>query len=127
MKLRLNLGERDLAYRFQIGQATVSRYFDQWLDVLYSSLSFVIRWPEQGELLKTIPMEFCKHFRSCVVIINCFEVFIEHPTSLSTRAQTWYNYKHYNTAKFLIGITSQGSVTYISQVKAGVEEHQMFS
>ena len=24
MKLRLNLGEQDLAYRFQIGQATVS-------------------------------------------------------------------------------------------------------
>ena len=113
MKLRLNLGERDLAYRFQIGQATVSRYFDQWLDVLYSSLSFVIRWPERGELLKTIPKEFCKHFRSCVVIIDCFEVFIKHPTSLSARDQTWSNYKHYNTAKFLIRRYHSSRLSYI--------------
>ena len=105
MKLQLNLGERALAYRFQIGQATVSRYFNRWLDVLYSSLSFAIRWPERGELLKTMPLEFRKHFRSCVVIIDCFEVFIECPTSLSAKAQAWSNYKHHNTAKFLIGIT----------------------
>ena len=115
MKLRLNLGEQDLAYRFQNGQATVSRYFNRGLDVLYSSLSFLIRWPEQDELLKMMPMEFRKHFRSCVVIIDCFEVFIKRPTSLSARAQTWSNYKHHNTAKFLIDITPQGSVTYISQ------------
>ena len=89
MKLWLNLGEQDLAYRFQIGQATVSQYFNRGLDVLYSSLSFLIRWPEQDELLKTMPMEFRKHFRSCVVIIDCFEVFIKCPTSLSARAQTW--------------------------------------
>ena len=115
MKLRLNLGDQDLAYRFQIGQATVSRYFNSWLDVLYSSLSFVIRWPERGELLKTMPMDFRKHFRKCVVIIDCFEIFIEHLTSLSARAQTWSNYKHHNTAKFLIGITPQGSIAYVSQ------------
>ena len=115
MKLQLNLGDQDLAYRFQIGQATVSQYFNRWLDVLYSNLSFVIRWPEQGELLKMMAMEFCKHFRSCVVIIDCFKVFIECPTSLSARAQTWSNYKYYNTVKFLIGITPQGSVAYISQ------------
>ena len=83
--------------------------------MLYSSLSFLIRWPERGELLKTMPMEFRKHFRSCVVIIDCFEVFIECPTSLSARAQAWSNYKHHNTAKFLIGITPRGSVTYICQ------------
>ena len=115
MKLRLNLGEQHLAYRFQIGQATVSRYFNRGLDVLYSTLSFLIRWPEQDELLKTMPMKFCKQFRSCVEIIDCFEVFIKCPTSLSARAQTWSNYKHHNTAKVLIDITPQGSVTYISQ------------
>jgi len=115
MKLRLNLGDQDLAYRFQIGQATVSRYFNRWLDVLYLSLSFLIKWPERGELLKTMPMEFRKHFRNCVVIIDCFEIFIERPTSLSARAQTWSNYKHHNTAKYLIGITPQGSIAFISQ------------
>lgn len=29
------------------------------------------------------------------------------------RAQTWSSYKHHNTAKYLIGITPQGVISYI--------------
>lgn len=115
MKLRLNLGDQDLAYRFQVTQSTVSRYFNRWLDVMYVSLSCLVTWPERDQLMKTMPMEFRKHFKKCVVIIDCFKIFIERPTSQSARAQTWSNYKHHNTVKFLIGITPQGSVAFISQ------------
>ena len=115
MKLRLNLGDQDLAYRFQVTQSTVSRYFNRWLDVLYTCLSCLITWPERDQLMKTMPMEFRKHFRKCVVIVDCFEIFVERPTSQGARAQTWSNYKHHNTVKFLIGITPQGSVAFISQ------------
>ena len=115
MKLHLNLGDQDLAYRFQVTQSTVSRYFNRWIDVLYTCFSCLITWPERDELMKTMPMEFRKHFRKCVVIIDCFEIFIERPTSQTPRAQTWSNYKHHNTVKFLIGITPQGSVAFISQ------------
>ena len=120
MKLRLNLGDQDLAYRFQITQPTVSRYCNRWMDVLYTCLSCLVTWPEREELMKTMPIEFRKHFRKCVVIIDCFEVFIERPTSQTARSQTWSNYKHHNTMKYLIGITLQGSVAFISQA-----EHQM--
>ena len=86
MKLHLNLGDQDLAYRFGINQSTVSRYFTKVLDVLYTKLSCLIYWPERSELLKTMPMEFRKYFKKCVVIIDCFEIFIERPTSLAARA-----------------------------------------
>ena len=115
VKLRLSLGDQDLSYRFGISQATVSNYFGAWIDVMYTRLSSLISWPERSELMKTMPSEFRKHFRKCVVIIDCFEIFIERPTSLTARAQTWSNYKHHNTVKFLIGITPQGSVAFISQ------------
>ena len=82
-------------------------YFDAWIDVMYTRLSSLISWPERSELMKTMPLEFRKHFRKCEVIIDCFEIFIERPTSLTACAQTWANYKHYNTVKFLIGITPQ--------------------
>ena len=72
MKLCLNLGDQDLAYRFQVTQSTVSRYFNRWVDVLYTCLLCLITWPERDELLRTMPMEFRKHFRKCVVIIDCF-------------------------------------------------------
>ena len=83
--------------------------------MLYTCLSCLVTWPEREELMKTIPVEFRKHFRKCVVIIDFFEVFIERPTSQTARSQTWSNYKHHNTIKYLIGITPQGSVAFISQ------------
>jgi hypothetical protein len=50
-----------------------------------------------------------------VIIIDCFEIFIERPTSLKPRAQTWSNYKKHNKVKYLIGITPQGTVGFISK------------
>ena len=47
-------------------------------------------------------------------IIDCFELFIEKPSNLLAKACTWSQYKHYNTAKYLISITPQGTVSFIS-------------
>ena len=47
------------------------------------------------------------------VVIDCFEVFIEPPSNLKARASTWSNYKHHNTVTVLLGITSQGVVSFI--------------
>ena len=38
-----------------------------------------------------------------VSIINCSEICIEQPKNLTAPGQTWSNYKHNNTAKYLIG------------------------
>ena len=35
------------------------------------------------------------------------------------RAQTWSNYKHHHTVKFLIGVSPQGFVSYISPTWGG--------
>ena len=63
-----------------------------------------------------MPMAFREKFGTKVVaIVDCFEIFIERPSNLYARAQTWSSYKHHNTAKYLIGITPQGSVSFISE------------
>ena len=115
MKLRLDVGEQDLAYRFGINQSTVSRCISKWVDILFTKLSFLIQWPERDQLLKTMPADFREHFRKCAPIIDCFEVFMQRPASLKAKAQTFSNYKKHNTVKFLIGITPQGSVAFISK------------
>ena len=115
MKLRLNVSDQDLAYRFGVNQSTISRCIAKWLDVLHVKLSPLIYWPDREQLLKTMPTCFRKNFRKCAIIIDCFEVFMERPTSLKARAQTWSNYKKHNTCKFLIGITPQGSIAFISK------------
>ena len=115
MRLRLSLSVQDLGYRFAIHKSTVSRIFSSVLDVLFVRLKYLIIWPSQDVLIKTLPMDFRKHCPKCVVIIDCFEIFIDRPTDLLARAQTYSSYKHHNTVKYLIGITPQGSVSFISE------------
>jgi len=64
-----------------------------------------------------MPNVFKQNFGS--VIIDCFEVFINRPSSLLARAITWSNYKHQNTVKFLIGVTPQGVISFISKAWGG--------
>ena len=53
------------------------------------------------------------------VIIDCFEVFINRPSNLMARAQTYSNYKNHNTVKILVGITPQGSISFASNAWGG--------
>ena len=52
-------------------------------------------------------------------IIDCFEIFIEKPTDLLSKAATWSSYKNHNTVKYLISITPQGTVSFISKGYGG--------
>lgn len=51
------------------------------------------------------------------VITGCFELFIKKPTNLLTLTKTFSLYKHHvhNTVEILVGITPQGSISFVSQ------------
>ena len=114
MRLRLGSLGPELGYHFGIHPSTVSRIFSDVIEVLYVRLKFLIVWPERDVLRKTLPMDFRKNCPNCVVIIDCFEIFIDRPSDNFAQAQTYSSYKHHNTSKFLIGVTPQGSVSFIS-------------
>ena len=71
-------------------------------------------WPDHGTIRKHLLRSFKKNFKDCVCIIDCSETFIERPKNLTARAQTWSNYKHNNTSKYLIGITPAGAISFLS-------------
>ena len=66
-----------------------------------------------------MPISFRKFFNNCCVIVDCTEVFIERPSDLLARAQVWSNYKHHSTVKFLLGITPQGTIYFVSDCVGG--------
>ena len=120
IKLRLNVPFQDLANRFVVSISTVSRIFSSWMVVMDAGLAPLISWPDRERLWRTMPMSFQYAFgKQVTVIIDCFEVFIERPTNLLARAQTFSNYKHHNTIKILIGITPQGTVCFVSEAWGG--------
>ena len=85
------------------------------IEVLYVKLKPLIIWSDRDTLLNTMPMCFRKHCPTCAVIIDCFEIFLDRPTNLLVHAQTYSSYKHHNMVKYLIGITPQGTVSFISK------------
>ena len=119
-KLRLNTPEQGLAFQFNISKTTVSRIIASWLVQMDIRLRDLIIWPDRDSLRKTMPVCFQQSFGKAVaVIIDCFEVFLDRPSNLKARASTWSNYKHKNTAKILIGITPQGTVSFVSDAWGG--------
>ena len=46
LKIRLNLMDEDLAFRFGVHRSTVSRNFHHVLDVMYVRLFDLVKWPE---------------------------------------------------------------------------------
>ena len=115
MRLRVNLSMQKLAYQFGVRASTVSRVFQTCRYVMFTSLAFLVKWAEREDLKMTLPACFKEKFSSCAVIIDCFGGFIDRPSCLLAHAQTWSSYNHHNTAKILIGITPQGTVSFISK------------
>lgn len=117
----MKLPFKDLAYRFEnISVSSISRTFSAWMIAMDIRLSPLILWPEREALWATMCLCFQYSFgKKITVIIDCFEVFIDRPSNLLARAQTFSSYKHHNTIKVLIGISPQGTITFITEACGG--------
>ena len=89
-----------------------------------NTLSPFVSWPKREQLWRTMRQCLIYSFgRKVTVVIHCFEIFIEEPTNLLARAQTFSNYKNHNT-KILIGITPQETISYVSEAWGGRMSHK---
>ena len=121
MKLRLNCGLQDLAYRLRVSLSTMTRRFQEMVDMLYIRLNFLIMWPERENLRKTMPLCFQPVYGVRVVaIIDCYEIRIEKPSNLTAKGATWSQYKQANTVKnFWVSHLKVSQLLYLI---VGVEE-----
>ncbi|XP_062500329.1 uncharacterized protein LOC134177568 [Corticium candelabrum] len=62
IKLRLNLSNEDLCYRFDVCRSTISRILSRWLTILDAELQPLILWPDRDILRKTMPKCFLSSF-----------------------------------------------------------------
>ena len=64
-------------------------------------------------------LTFKKSYPKVRTIIDCTEVFLETPSSLEVQALLWSEYKHHCTLKFLVAITPNGAVSWVSPCYGG--------
>ena len=51
--------------------------------------------------------------------IDCFEIFLEAPSNLKSRAQVWSSYKRHITMKLLIPCNLLGAINFLSRAWGG--------
>ena len=112
MKLREGFHLEDLAFRFKVCGATISNIFTTWLKLMSKELTWLVLWPDRHVMHINLP-EMLRN------IIDCTEIFIETPSDLEVAAMCWSNYKQHYTVKFLVGITPNEAISYISDVYGG--------
>ncbi|KAL6100393.1 uncharacterized protein ACO6RY_07551 [Pungitius sinensis] len=120
MRLRLDLRNRDLAYRFGVKVGTVTRTVHHMVTIMSSSLvPTAVFWPSRAELRKNLPAALRASHPDCAVIVDCFKVPFEEPVSRGNQEQHRQRVDPGspvpNVLKYLIGVAPQGVVTFVSR------------
>jgi hypothetical protein len=109
---------QDLANRFKVSTGCLSNYFNTWIVLMEKELDGLTVFPSRQVVAQTLPMSFT-NFPNIRCIIDCTEIFTERASSMLTQGQTFSNYKHHNTFKFLIAITPTGGICFVSKAWGG--------
>jgi hypothetical protein len=119
MRLKLGLVQKHLSGLFGISITLVSQIFNAWLAALdQTATKCLLFWPNKEQIHTTTPQRF-RTVRSLRAIIDCSELFIETPKDPKLQAVTWSDYKHHNTAKFLVACAPNSMITFISSIYGG--------
>ncbi|XP_040077607.1 uncharacterized protein LOC120849456 [Ixodes scapularis] len=115
VKMKHGLTFSALGVLFGIHRTSASRIFYTILDVLYVSTQEWTQWFSR-DVHASMPASFQSKYPNCRVIVDCSEVRIEKPSKVTDRVNCWSNYKSDFTLKYLVGITSSGYITFLSDV-----------
>lgn len=118
MKLRLNVHQRELASRFQIGLLTVNTVLNICVNYMYDQLSQLSTWSHRDTIFQNMPEGFKQDFPNTFAILNLIELKVErkhegpdllHPIALTCDS----------TLKSLIACDPRGVVMYVSDLFPG--------
>ena len=114
-KTKSNMSFSVLAYEFSLSESQVSRIFKKSVHIIANYFKHLIFWPSKKDILLNLPVQFRLRYFNVESIIVCFEIEIEKPSNVLQQSLTWSSYKKCNTAKYLISITPDGLINYISE------------
>lgn len=118
-KIRTNHVYTMLGDDFELSPSAIQKIFVRSIPLIASCFQELIIWPESACIQKTSPLSFHARYKHVESIIDCFEIEIEKPSNPVNQALTWSEYKKCNTLKYLISITPNGVINFISGASGG--------
>ena len=86
---------------------------------MYNHLKEIEWCPSAEQVASTLPHAFKQMYLTTYMIIDASELFVETPTDLMLQSSMWSNYKQHNTAKYIVGVTPNGAISFISAAFVG--------
>ena len=129
MKLKLDLPLFDIAKRYLVSRTTVHNVFMTYLYLLHEILfkGVLNKIPSLEKNQSCLPDSF-GDFSNCRVILDCTEFMIEKPCSdLNAASLLYSNYKHNLSAKYLIAVAPNGTITFVSNGYLGSISDKMIT
>ena len=114
MRLRLGLLVEDLTFKFCESAESVSQIVIIWVIRLSKESKSLIIWSSQASIRSAFPDCFKRLYPNVRTIIDFSEIFFDNPSSLDVQSCLWIVYKHHCTMKFLIAITPDSAVSWLS-------------
>lgn len=128
MKLRQAFPNKDIAYRFQISESTVSVIVTTWIQFLFKQTAGLRQqmFPSQELIKQHLPSCFSS-FKNVRVIIDCFEIRAQSPRNFAEQGNMYSSYKHNTTLKCLVAISPSGGISFLSDTYEGsISDKQIF-
>lgn len=115
VKLKTGNFNEDLAMTFDISATHISSIFSTHINFLANELRilFEMQYSEEGQA------ECFEDFENLRVVLVCTELMAQRSSNLDVRKKTFSNYKHYDSAKFLVGISPNLTVNFVSRAWGG--------
>jgi hypothetical protein len=113
-KMRLNESFSILGHEFGISSQSVGTFFRLNLGFVADHFKELIVWPSIDNVKKNMPVSFRKNYAGVSCIIDCLEIEIEKPSNPVHQALTWSQYKKCNTLKYLMAVTPDGLISFVS-------------
>ena len=85
MKISRGSANKLIAFLFDVDESKVTKNFHRWIDIMFQSLQPLVMWPDKEMLVANMSSCFKPWYAKVVCIIDCTEVFIQRPTSLTAR------------------------------------------
>lgn len=119
MKLKQNLSYRFLEVLVSsISEHQIKRIFFETVQLLSACLRVWVSWPGKEEISRNLPKCF-ENFEDCVVVLDCTEVYAQHPSSLPNQVITYSHYKGDTTIKVMTGVSPAGHIIFVSSAYGG--------
>lgn len=108
----------ELLFNHTITRVSCKTIFFDTIQLLSAVLKRAISWPDRDDISGNMPKCFAG-FEDVAVVLDCTEIFIQNPSSLTNQVITYSTYKGHATWKIMTGVSPAGDITYLSPVYGG--------